>query len=100
MKNIPPRARQTMQAASLPEQAARQEEATSDLEAGTGPRAHRRTTVTVERETISFVVRRSAETPSVGSAAQPAGVEAALELPDKILPAALPAWKETSGGKP
>jgi hypothetical protein len=38
-------------------QAAEDEDTTAEFEAGT-PMAHRRTTVTVERETLSFIIRR------------------------------------------
>jgi hypothetical protein len=76
--------------------AAQQEDTTPEFEIGTGSRAHRRITVTVERETVSFLVRRQAAT----VAAQAPSEESAPEPSDKTLPAALPAvHKELRGGK-
>jgi len=42
----------------LAEQATQQEDTTREFEARTEAMAHRRTTVTVERETLSFIIRR------------------------------------------
>jgi hypothetical protein len=55
--------------APLAEQAAQQEDTTSEIEAG--PRVHRRIQVTVERETLSFLVRR----PMAPSAEPPADID-------------------------
>jgi hypothetical protein len=76
----------------LTEEAARQEDTTPEFGAGAGRRAHRRMTVTVERETLSIFMRR----PVVGAAAanvaanvnQPAGAESAPEPSGKDLPTA------------
>ena len=67
----------------LAEQAAQQEGITTEFEAGTEPRVLRRTTVTVERETISVLMRRAA----AGPQNQPAPRESAAEPLDKNLPA-------------
>jgi hypothetical protein len=67
------------------EPAAQQEDTTPELAAGMPPRAHRRTTVIVERETVTFLIRR----PVVGPADQPAEGASAPEMPDEL-----------SGGKP
>jgi hypothetical protein len=41
------------------EEAAHQEDTTAEFEAGTEQRGHRRMTVTVERETLSVLMRRA-----------------------------------------
>jgi hypothetical protein len=71
--------------ASQAEQPAPQEDTTTEFPAGTEPMAHRRTTVTVERETLSYLIRR----PVGGAAEQPADGESAPETPNEL-----------SGGKP
>jgi hypothetical protein len=52
MKILPPRALQATQAAQ-------QEDTTSDFEAGMEQRGHRRMTITIERETLSVLMRRT-----------------------------------------
>ena len=87
--------------ASLAKQAAQQEDTTAEFEAGTELRAHRRTTVTVDRETVSFLVRRPAVEAALADAAQATSAEDAMEKPYRLLPAALPEQPdEASGGKP
>lgn len=81
----------------LAQEAEQQEDTTPEFETGTGSRAHRRITVTVERETVSILTRRQV----IPVAAQPAGEEPAPEPSDETLPAATPAAQnEPSGGKP
>jgi len=76
----------------LAEEAAQQEDTTPEFQTGTGRRAHRRITVTVERETVSILMRRTAAGPDVANVAanvdQPAVAESAPEPSDKDLPAA------------
>jgi len=67
-----------------PRQATQKEDTTAEFEAGMQPMAHRRTVVTVERETVSVLIRR----PAAGPANQP---------PDEDLPAVR---NEPNGGKP
>jgi hypothetical protein len=50
--------------APLAEAAAHQDDSTPEFEAGTGPTVHRRTTVTVERETLSILMRRPIVAPA------------------------------------
>ncbi len=79
----------------LAKEPAQQEDTTPEFEAGTGSRAHRRITVTVERETVSILTRRQA------AAAQPASETTVPEPSDKTLPAAASApQNEPSGGNP
>lgn len=68
MKNLPPKAPQPIQAASLATQAAQQEDTTAEFEAGMEQRGHRRMTITIERETLSVLMRRagSVETKQAG----------------------------------
>jgi len=63
MQNEPKRA-------PLGEQAAHQED-TTESEAGTAPVVHRRTILTVERETVSILIRRPVRNEPSGS--EPAG---------------------------
>jgi hypothetical protein len=58
--------------APLAEAAAHQDDSTPEFEAGTVPAVHRRTTVTVERETLSILMRRT----RVAPADEPAGADA------------------------
>jgi hypothetical protein len=81
-------------------QAAQQEDTTTEFETGDGPMAHRRVTMTVERETLSFLMRRPVAAPDAGLGAQPQDVEATPEQPDKNVPATPPARNELSRGKP
>ena len=70
---------------------------TPEFEAGTEPRVHRRTTVTVERETISVLVRRSVVEPVTESG----GEQMASGSPDKNLPEAPPEMPNgLAGDKP
>ena len=50
--------------APLAEEAAHQEDTTPEFLAGAERRAHRRTTVTVERETLSILMRRTVVPPA------------------------------------
>ena len=77
--------------APLAEEAAHREHITPEFEAGTEPRVHRRTTVTVERETLSFLASRAVAEPVVTPPAHPAGEEIAPGPPDEKLPEAS-AW--------
>jgi hypothetical protein len=90
--------------APLAEAAAHQDDSTAEFEAGTVQTVHRRTTVTVERETLSILMRQPVAEPVAEPSAQPADAETVLEKPEiagKNLPAALPALQnELSGGKP
>ena len=65
---------------------AHQEDTTAEIDAGASHTAHRRTTVTVEREMLSVLVTRSiAET--VETPATPAGNQkTALDKPEENLP--------------
>ena len=74
---------------------AHQEDTTTEFSAGTKQRVNRRTTVTVERETVSFLVRRPVLEGAVmeGAAsdiARHAGAEGSPDAPDKSLPAMTP----------
>jgi hypothetical protein len=72
------------------EEATHSEDTTTEFKAGPQRLGHRRTTVTVERETVSFLLRR----PVTPEANEP-------EPPDNNLPAAaLEMLNELSGGKP
>jgi hypothetical protein len=83
------------------EEPAHHEDTTPEFEAGVRRTAHRRTTVTVERETVSFLVRRSVAEVAVADNARQAGAQDAPKTPHKLLPAALPdPSDEASGGKP
>jgi len=85
---------------------AHQEDTTTEFSAGTKQRVNRRTTVTVERETVSFLVRRPVLEGAVmegavmeGAAsdiARHAGAEGSPDAPDKSLPAMTP--DEADGG--
>jgi hypothetical protein len=86
---------------------AQQEDTTAEFSPEPGLRVHRRTTVTVERETVSFFVRRSVAEGAVPDADPPAGAnqsgrpEDAQETPDKFSLAASPETPdEADGGKP
>jgi hypothetical protein len=80
--------------APLAEAAAHQEDSTPEIEAGQGLMVHRRTTVTIERETISILVRRTVAEVAV---AQNASAENVSETPEKLLPATMP--DDTNGDK-
>ena len=83
--------------AQLAEDGTQQEDTTTEFEAGTERMAHRRTTVTVERETVSVLIQRPVAEPP----AQSAGEENAPEPPDKNLPEELPEMPNyLTGGKP
>jgi Arc/MetJ family transcription regulator len=79
------------------EEGAHQEDTTPEFEAGARRSTHRRTTVTVERETVSFLVRRAVAEAAVAGEAQRAGAEDAPKTPDERLPAATP--ETAQGGK-
>jgi hypothetical protein len=70
----------------LAEETAHQEDITPEFEAGTEPRAFRRTTVTIERETLSVLTRRAIPEAVGGRvvtpAAHPSEGEIAPEAPD------------------
>jgi hypothetical protein len=57
--------------APLAEEAAHQEDTTPEISPRTERRAYRRTTVTVERETLSILMRRPVAEPVAEPAAQP-----------------------------
>jgi len=79
------------------EQAAHQEDTTTEFETGSRRWAHRRTTVIVERETVSFLIRR----PAAANVAQTADAQGAWEPLGENLPAASPQRRnELSGGEP
>ena len=85
---------------------AHQEDTTTEFSAGTKQRVNRRTTVTVERETVSFLVRRPVLEGAVmegdivegavvaesaaSDIARHAGAEGSPDAPDKSLPAMTP----------
>ncbi len=71
------------------EEAAHQDDTTGELEPGAGRTGHRRTTVTVERETLSFLVRRTVANPAEGS--DPIDGNTTPKPSNKVLP---------DGGKP
>jgi hypothetical protein len=74
--------------APLAEEAAHREHITPEFEAGTEPRAYRRTTVIVEREILSFFTGRAVAESVVTPVAQPADGEIAPAPPDQNLPQA------------
>ena len=81
--------------------AAQHEDTTTEFPAGPEQVVLRRTTVTVERETVSFFVRRPVVEREAVPAAQPAERDGAHQPQDRNLPAALPAMQnELDGGKP
>ena len=67
--------------------AAHHEDTTTEFEAGTEQRVSRITTVTVERETVSFLRRRPVVEKHAAGAAEPATLEDAPAMPDKFLTA-------------
>jgi len=86
------------------EEAAQEEDTTAKF-AGAEARVHRRTTVTVERETLSILMRRPVVEPDGADAAanvgRPAGEESVPEPQDKELTAASPQMRDKlRGGKP
>jgi hypothetical protein len=84
-----------------PEEPVQQEPARLDVELGTEPRAHRRTTVTVERETLSVLLRRTISEPVTASAPRTKDEQTGLESADRNLSVASPpAQNELDGGKP
>jgi len=100
MRFLPPKAPLPVKAAPRAEHPAQQEDTTADFGAGTEPRAHRRTTVTVERETLSFLVSRPVAASGAGPGTQPRGGEATPEPLDRNVPANSPAQNELCGDKP
>jgi len=74
----------------LEQVASHQQDTTQNIEKGAGRATHRRTTVTVERETVLFLVRRAVAEAAVEKVDQPAGEESAS--PEKR--------NQLSGGKP
>lgn len=78
MKKLPRRA-------PLKGEAAQQEDTTPKSDAGTEPRAHRRTTVTVERETLSVFLRPAVQNasaePAAADTSERGSGEDALESP-------------------
>lgn len=85
----------------LEQVASHQQDTTQNIEKGAGRATHRRTTVTVERETVLFLVRRAVAEAAVEKVDQPAGEESAPRPPDKNLPSASPEKRnQLSGGKP
>jgi hypothetical protein len=94
MKIVPGRRQQA-------DEAAQEEDTTTELPAAPEQMAHRRTTVTVERETVSFLVRRPVVEAPIADAVPATSSEDAMEKPYRLLPAALPEQPdEASGGKP
>jgi hypothetical protein len=88
--------------APLEEAAAHQDDSTPEFEARAGHTVHRRTTVTVERETLSILIRRPVAEPMANPADQLAegeivSTETLSGTPDKSPPALR---NELSGGKP
>lgn len=83
MKNPPRRA-------PLMEEPAHQEDITPKIGAGTEPRAYRRTTVTVERETLSVLARRTVAEPVAANGAHPGGSEIGPEPQDESPPGSSP----------
>jgi hypothetical protein len=82
------------------EQAAHKEDTTAEIEAGPQNQVLRRTTVTVERETVSVLMRRTATAPAVASAADPTALEGGADPPGKDQDAALLVTRnELSEGK-
>jgi len=67
--------------------AAQPEDTTTEFTAGTEQRVNRRTTVTVERETVSFLRRRPVVEKHTAGAAEPPTLEDAPAMPDKFLTA-------------
>jgi hypothetical protein len=80
MKIVPRRAAQA-------DDAAQQEDTTTEFPAGPEQMVHRRTTVTVERETVSFLMRRPVAEPVVTGADQPVSEVDAPKLFSPDLPA-------------
>jgi quercetin dioxygenase-like cupin family protein len=66
-------------------QTAQQEDTTTEFEAGAETRVHRRIQVTVERETVSFLIRRVVIEPSAASAEHSSAAES--EQHERDLPA-------------
>jgi hypothetical protein len=66
------------------EEAAHQEDTTTKFEAEPKRTAHRRTTVTVERETLSFLIRRTVANP--GDLSDPLDGKTTPKPSDTILP--------------
>jgi myo-inositol catabolism protein IolC len=84
-------------AAPLAKQTVQQEDTTAEFQAGAEQRVHRRTTVTVDRETLLILTHRSVEE---AAAAQTGSAEVATETHDQLLLAAAPETSdEVSGGK-
>ena len=100
MKILPLRVPRAAPAASQAPQSAQHEDTTTEFEAGAELRAHRRTTVTVERETISIFVRQPVAGAAVADSAQLAKTGDLPEPPDRNLPASPAARNALSGGNP
>jgi hypothetical protein len=85
----------------LADEVAQEEDTTTEFPTGPEQIVHRRTTVTVERETVSFLVRRPVVEALIADAVPATSSEDAMEKPYRLLPAALPEQPdEASGGKP
>jgi hypothetical protein len=84
-----------------PEEVAHKEDTTMEFEPGAARAGHRRTTVTIERETLSFLIRRPAvETVTTPVARSPDRQTAAPAPPDENPPAPSPeTQRELSEGK-
>jgi Arc/MetJ family transcription regulator len=82
-------------------QAAHKEDTTAEIEAGAPNQVLRRTTVTVERETVSVLMRRTVTAPAVSFGEDPAALDGEVDAPRKHLQAASRATRnEPSEGKP
>ena len=83
--------------APLPAAAAHQDDSTANFKAGTEPTMHRRTTVTVERETLSILMRR----PVAGATREPQDGKTTPEPPGEMQSVTSPKLSdEASVGKP
>jgi len=76
-------------------QTAQQEDTTTEFEAGAETRVHRRIQVTVERETVSFLIRQVVAEPSAAAAEHSSAAES--EQRDRDFPATAKC-KELDGG--
>ncbi len=87
--------------APLAASAAQQDDSTPDFKARTEPPVHRRTTVTVERETVSVLMMRTAEDRVSVSVFQPQGEEISQEAQTESLPEVSPEMlNDLTGDKP
>jgi len=83
--------------APVVEEASHPKDTTLEFEAGSRHRVHRQTTVTVERETVSFLIRRPVAGPETAPAAQLADGKRAPEMPEKTLQKTSPATRKELG---